>query len=571
METSLPRDAWRDGMVALLLAMGLSIVWTLRGWHDLTALRLPDTDDMVRLQQIRDWLGGQGFADLAQHRLGPAPGLEMHWSRLPDLVPAALILALTPLFGSHGAELVAVILWPALLFFAALALTGSIARRLGAPAITAILLAGLAYPATSLFLPGRIDHHALQMVLLLLLLRALLGTGTLRSGIVAALAMAVSLDIGLETLPLLAIAGAALVLLWVTDAPGSRDRLLGFGIALPLALAGAGVLLRTSGWGVAACDGFTAILWQAAQTASLAPLGLALFAVTGPRSQRARAIASGVAGVAALASVLLLAPQCLHPYGQVDPLLARIWLAQVGEAQPLLGTSPANAIAYAGLALVGLVATFVIAWKRREAGWWIVAALMLTALAITCLQLRGAYAAALLAAPGLAVTIGAARTRGTMVLAGAWLVSTGILYPIAGTALFPPRAEPGANCTAPDSLARLAALPSGHLLAPLDIGAYALAATPHRVLAAPYHRNNRGNRAMVDFFLGMPAQSEAIARAWGIDYVAFCEDDLDRFAKAASTPHSLAETLRAGAIPDWLVPVNTGGDTPRVYRLASRH
>ncbi|MDG2533247.1 hypothetical protein P6144_06285 [Sphingomonas sp. HITSZ_GF] len=566
---SLPREAWRAPLVALLLAVGLSAVWMLRGWHDLAALRLPDTDDMVRLQQARDWLGGQGFADLAQHRLGPPPGLEMHWSRLPDLVPAALILLLTPLLGSHGAELVAVIVSPALLFLAVLLLIGSIARRLGAPVITATLVAALAYPATSLFLPGRIDHHALQMVLLLLLVRALLGTGTLGAGIVAALAITASLSIGLETLPLLAVGGAALVLLWVADAPGSRVRLLGFGIALPLALAGASVLLRTSGWPVSACDGFTGLFWRAAQAASLILPALALFDLSAPRSPRARLLATVLVGAAALAAVLLLAPQCLHPYGAVDPLLARLWLAGVGEAQPLFGTTPANAVAYAGLAMIGFAATLVIALKRRETGWWVVAALILAALAITCFQLRGAYAAALLVAPALTVTIATARARGTLVLAAAWIVSTGILYPIAGTALFPPKPEPGANCTAPESLANLAALPPGHLLAPLDIGAYALAATPHHVLAAPYHRNNRGNRAMTDFFLGQPTQSEAIARAWGIDYVAFCDGDLDRFARVA--PHGLAEQLRAGAVPDWLVPVNPDSAAPRIYRLASRH
>jgi hypothetical protein len=571
METSLPREAWRAPLVALLLAVGLSAVWVLRGWHDLAALRLPDTDDMVRLQQIRDWLGGQGFADLAQHRLGPAPGLEMHWSRLPDLVPAALILALAPLLGSHGAELAAVIVSPALLFLAALLLIGSTARRLGAPAITATLVAALAYPATSLFLPGRIDHHALQMVLLLLLVRSLLGTGTRAAGVIAALAAVASFDIGLETAPLLGVAGAALELLWVIGAPGARDRLFGFGLTLPLALVIAQTLLRTSSWTIAACDGFGRLSLQAAQGAALPMIVLAFCAVAGPGSLRGRAIAAGLAGAVAAGTILLIAPQCLHPYGQVDPLLARLWLAEVGEAQPLFGTAPANAIAYAGLALAGLAATLVIAWQRRAGGWWIVAALMLMALAVTCFQLRGAYAAALLAAPGLAVTIGAARPRGAALLAAAWIVSTGILYPLAGTALFPPKPEPGASCTAPESLARLAALPPGHLLAPLDIGAYAIAATPHRVLAAPYHRNNRGNRAMYDFFLGQPAQSEAIAQAWGIDYVAFCPGDLDRFAKAAPAPHSLAEQLRAGTVPAWLVPVDAGGDTPRVYRLAARH
>jgi hypothetical protein len=570
METSRPRDARRDTLVALLLAMALSVAWALRDWHDLAALRLPDTDDMVRLQQVRDWLGGQAFADLAQHRLGAVPGLEMHWSRLADLVPAALILAFTPLLGAHAATLAAIILSPALLFFAVLVLTGAIARRLGAPSATAILLAALAYPAISLFMPGRIDHHALQMVLLLMLAHALLGPGSFRAGAIAALAVTASLVIGLETLPLLAIAGAALVLLWVADVPGSRDRLLGFGLALPLALVGAGVVFRTSGWNVFACDGFTGSLWRAAQCAALAPFGLALFAAASPRSLRARGIAAAIAGLFALVAVLALAPQCLHPYGEVDPLLARLWLAEVGEAQPLFAAPPANAIAYAGLALVGLVASICIAWKSRASGWWLLAALQFTSLLVTLLQLRGAYAGALLAAPALAVMIGAARRRNALALACAWILATGILYPIAAAALFPPRIEPGPNCTAPDALARLAAVPPGRLLTPLDLGAYALAATPHQIIAAPYHRNNQGNRAMYDFFMRQPAQSEAIARAWGVDYVAFCPGDLDDMAKAAGQPESLAAQLGRGVIPAWLVPLDRG-DAPRIYRIGTRH
>lgn len=559
---------WRTPLLAVLLACVLSAAWAARDASDLSRLRLPDTDDMVRLQQVRDWLSGQAFGDLAQHRLGPPPGLEMHWSRLGDLVPAALVLLLSPAMGASMASVAAVMLWPAALFAAALLLVGTIARALDAPETVAIIVAALAYPATSLFLPGRIDHHALQIVLVLLLLRAAVGPGTPWTGVIAAMAMVASLDIGLETAPLIAIGGGALVLLWVAEAPGARERLFAFGLTLPLALAGAAALLRTSGWSVAVCDGFTRLTWQATQAASLPILGLALFAVAGPGTRRARIVATGTAGAVASASVLLFAPQCLNPYGQLDPVLARLWLAQVGEAQPLFGTSPANAIAYSGLALAGLAATLVVAIRRRQPGWWIVATLLATALAVTCVQLRGAYAAALLAAPGLAVTIAGARTRGPFVLAAAWIVSTGILYPLAGTLLFPPKPQAGANCTTPDALARLAALPRGRLLAPFDLGAYALAATPHAVLAAPYHRNNRGNRAMTDFFLGQPGQSEAIARAWGVDYVAFCTGDLDGFARVA--PQGFAADLRAGRIPAWLVPVGEG-DVPRIYRLTARH
>ena len=51
----------------------------------------PDTDDAMRLVQVRDLLAGQGWFDMVQHRLMPPEGASMHWSRLVDAPLAALI------------------------------------------------------------------------------------------------------------------------------------------------------------------------------------------------------------------------------------------------------------------------------------------------------------------------------------------------------------------------------------------------------------------------------------------------------------------------------------------------
>src|SRR5256714_12517650 len=45
-----------------------------------TAHAFADTDDAMRLAQLRDWLGGQGWFDMRQTRV--AGGYESHWSRL---------------------------------------------------------------------------------------------------------------------------------------------------------------------------------------------------------------------------------------------------------------------------------------------------------------------------------------------------------------------------------------------------------------------------------------------------------------------------------------------------------
>lgn len=556
--------AWRDAALAAAIALLLGAVWAMRDWAALSALHLPDTDDVVRLQQIRDWLGGQAFGDLAQHRLGPG-GLEMHWSRLPDLVPAAIIALLTPLTGAHGAELVAVIVWPALLFVAALALTGSIARSLGTSAPTAIVVAALAYPASALFLPGRIDHHGLQLVLLLGLVLALLGPASARKGAAAGLASVASLVIGMEMAPLLAAGGIVLVARWIVD--GERARLMGYGVALSAGLGVAALLLRTSGWGYPACDGFAAPLWRAAQIGALAPLVLALVSPW-LANLRTRLVMAGLLGAVACAAALSLSPACLRPYGGVDPVLTRIWLANVAEAQPLLAAPLAHAIGYAGLLIAGLCVT-VWMWRRSARPEWLTVGLFqLVSLLIVFAQLRGAYAGAMLAAPALAGLVAAARARGTLALAAAWIVSAGLLYPIAGAALSR-GAETGgatAGCDARTALAILAQQPRGMVAAPMDFGAYALAATPHAVLAAPYHRNGAGNRALYRLVLAPPEVARQRAAQLGVTYLVDCPGAHRELG--APPPASLLAALRAGTPPAWLHRLPGSTDHAAVYAVA---
>jgi hypothetical protein len=106
-------------------------------------------------------------------------------------------------------------------------------------------------------------------------------------------------------------------------------------------------------------------------------------------------------------------------------------------------------------------------------------------------------------------------------------------------------------------------------MAPIDFGAYALAATPHRVLAAPYHRNGAGNRAMYRFFLAPPDQAQAIARRWHIDYVATCPGDFDELGAAASDPRRLTGALR-GRVPAWLRRLSPPGAAPALFVIVPR-
>ena len=513
----------RDAALACVLALMLGFAWTVRDWANLSALRLPDTDDVMRLQQVRDWLGGQAWRDLAQHRLGPAAGggVAMHWSRLADLVPAGLIAAGAPLLGRHGAEVMAVVTWPIALFAAALLLVARIARAVGGGSIaaTAAVVAAIAYPATTVFAPGRIDHHGLQMVLLLGAVLALVRPPSQGTGVAAGLLAAAGLVVGLETAPLLGVLGAVAVGEWV--ASGERARVRGLGVGALAGLAIGRGLFAPAAWGYAACDGFTGVAWRAEAVLAALPL---LLSMLPPATVRHRLGAAAMATAAFAAMALWLSPACLHPYGGVDPRLVALWLGQVGEAQPLVAAPPATALGYAGLMIAGLAATL---WRlrvERTRGWLALAALLLGALAVTCLQLRGAYAGALLAAPGLAAAVAAARTRGMLALAGAWAASAGMLYPLAADALTPVGAAPatGGDCASPALVARLASLPPGTTMAPIDAGAWLIVGTGQRLLAGPYHRDGAGDLAMFAFYRGSPATAARIARAWRVAYVVSC-------------------------------------------------
>ena len=547
----------RDAGIAALLAGALGSVWTVRDWAALSALHLPDTDDVMRLQQVRDWLGGQRFADLVQHRLGT--GLAMHWSRVADLAPAAGIEGLTPILGRHAAELATVIAWPLMLFAIALFLVARIARALAAPASTAILVAAIAYPATTIFLPGRIDHHGLQVVFLLGAVLALLRPPTRGRGVAIGLLAAASIAVGLETAPLFVGVGGVAVAAWIAGRPGARDRIAGLAIGAAAGLCAARAVFASDAFAYPACDGFTLDAWRAGMMASAGMLVLAGL----PRATiRVRGAAAGLVGIAVAVAAIVVVPRCLSPYGAVDPALARMWLAHVAEAQSVVAADPAVAIGYAGLSVAGIAATLWQARQATSAGWVSLLVVQLAALAVTALQLRGAYAGAMLAAPALAATIAGARRAGGLRLVVAWLGSAGMLYPIAAQALprhpvSPPAAAPRGDCAGPALLARLAALPAGTVMAPIDAGAYAIAATHHRLVVAPYHRNGAGDLAMFAFYGGDPVSAMATARAWRVDYVVAC---------AAMPAGPMATAIDRGTAPG-LRPIATMPDGARLLRL----
>lgn len=578
-QPSTDRASWRVSLLlAVTLAILLTLTRTLAEWPALRLLRLPDNDDMMRLAQIRDWIGGQRLNDLMQYRLGPPGGAPMHWSRLADAVPAAMILTLTPLVGAHWAEVSAVIAWPALLLFLYLLLAAHIATTLGGRAArpVAILLAAIAFPTIILFVPGRIDHHALQIVLIFALAAGLIGRPSTANGAAMGLIAVATLAIGLESAPELVAAMAGLGCLWLTGNAAEDARARGFGATL---LLGTGLMLaflHPDAWPRQWCDGFTPASTSAALALGAGWVALGL-AGRRARGWRMRLVAAALIGAVVALSVMQTSMVCLAgPYDALHPFLKQAWMANVSEARGLFfeQNSPGTILAFGALSTIGSLAAIVQAVRSADRRWIAFAVLLCISLIAAIAQVRVTYILAGLATIPMAVRIAASNDRADLFRRlGWWAAGSGILWYLMGVGLDRIVARPEAqarriydDCVRAAPFLMVGRLPTGTIMAPINDGAYFIGLTRHHVVAAPYHRNNSGNLASYRFFLGSPDRAQAMARRWAIDYVAVCPGDLREHNIERLRAGSLIELLQRGDTPAWLVPVATGG-TLRAFRV----
>jgi hypothetical protein len=553
-------------------------------------LALPDTDDAMRLVQALDLLGGQSWFDKVQHRFGPPPGIAMHWSRIVDAPLALGILGLRPLVGERLAAGLVAAAWPALLLAAFLAALWLSARRwFGIRAAWLAVLAATQMTTIGLFAPGRIDHHSLQILAMLGIAVALCdpagrARGALLRGIGAGCLAAMSLAIGLETLPFVGLAGVAAVAAWVLGRDWADARLRGFGAALALA----SPLLfaaetRPAGWLAPHCD---ALSLPSLTLACLGGIGAVALSLLPLRGAWQRLAAAALAGAAATAPFLVFFRACASsPLGGLPEIVRREWLDKVAEALPL----PA-ALAYTpemvagGMLPLALAAGFALAQVRRARRdaendrALFLAAFLALGFVISAIQLRGIYApsAVLPLVAGLALDralsrVGTGERPGRLI--ASLLLAVAMLGKVAALPVLAVQHLAGrtpsvaitrqlSDCTEKTSLGRLAGLRPGTVLAPIDLGAAILLHTPHSVVAAPYHRAAGGLEAAIRAFSGSEADlSREVGRS-GAEMVAICRSWL------AGQPDSFAHALAAGARASWLEPLVGGDGDLMAWRVA---
>ncbi|MEO1151170.1 MAG: hypothetical protein AAFW83_09315 [Pseudomonadota bacterium] len=535
-----------------------------------------DSDDMMRLLQVRDFFNGQSWFDLHQYRLG-SDGTLMHWSRVPDL-PLIVLIAVADLFLPYEqAEIVGYSVWP--LLCAVLVAFGLItaARRVGGTAlvgVTAILTIAFLFKHFR-FAPGAIDHHNLQLALLAIAIGGLVDPLRRRwSFAMAGAALGLTFTIGMEIYVFSAVlcAGAACLWAFLGDDVVPAVRAFGLAFAGTLAIIFVGTVAPQNYLAVY-CDAYSSIILGAGLVAGV---GLAALSTLVKGSQVVRFGALAGLGAVCLILILAAAPQCLsNPLAALPDDAKHLWLDNVKEAKPLwaLPESPFVLAPYMlGVQFLALGLSGYQVWRRRDVAFnGLFTALMAATILFTVYQARFLHFGFLFSILPLAVWVarfyeraretGGDRSGAILALGASLPLVWALPFGIIETSFASEDENPVYDiedlagikgCYGPAIIGALNELPAGLIAAAPNAAPALLSETQHRVLTGNYHRNVDGIVDGIRVFTYPPEKAAARLRANGVDYMLFCyPSNFMRFLER-EYEDGLVAYLARGDVPDFL-------------------
>ncbi|KCZ84181.1 hypothetical protein HAD_00840 [Hyphomonas adhaerens MHS-3] len=531
----------------------------------------PDGDDIMRLVQVRDLLAGQGWFDLHQYRLGPDGGTLMHWSRIPD-IPTLFLTSLFDFFlPSETALAWAITIWPPISLLIVLGGLALAVRNIGDGKLLVFtfIVALFILFGHFRFLSGAIDHHNLQLGFLAVAVGASLDRlVSPRNMILSAVMLALSVAVGIELYPFVAVLCAFHAVDWALRGAEVRNGTLAFGAALAAVIAVCffGTVPQAA-WGQVYCDALSSISFLALAIGG-GGLGLCAAFLSG-YGRLIRFAGLAAIGAACAGLFLLQGPQCLgSPLDILTPDMRDIWFGSIIEARPMFAQQGGRwpFVAYAmGPSLVGFGVSIAGLLRRRDVRTDLMFALLLAlGLVLMLYQTRFYVFGSLLAIIPCAVWArdayiagrkeGGRRTGYLLPLA----LSSPTLWALPVMLVLPSSAPViggEQSCLSDETRAALDSVPPGMILSDANTGAALLEMTPHSVMYANYHRDIAGISASLEAFGLPPDKVPALLAENQVDYVLFCPNAGQNSTFQQLQPDGFLARLAAGEVPDWLQPV----------------
>lgn len=558
---------------------------TLHGSGDLVS----DPDDYMRMVEVRDWLAGQSWFDVSQHRINPPFGGDMHWSRWVDVPIAAMFLIGSAFLNLEHADQFAFIATPILLLALLMTVMASATRKLSNE--TAALFAIFLLPTFPLlmrqFLPGRIDHHSWQLLMAAVAFWSLLHKSQIKGAVIIGAALGFWMHVSIEGLPFAAAFGGLLAFLHFFpqfSTHGSRDIRLPW-FASALTISSALLLVGTRNRAALATVYCDAVAWPLIAGIAICTAGAVIAIWLFERRALAMVVVAIAAALGAAIYISASGSCALDPFGSLSPLVRSFWHETITEGLPIQRQAAAiiTVLLFVPLvACLALRATWAKCDDASKRQWGALGFLLLFATLMSFYVQRTGAVAQLFAVPlfgVLAVTIVdrakqirmmPLRVLGTAFLLVCILPMTAFF---AGSLAFaaPKKSDTVVVDTSlrPCSTTELARLPKGTIFTTMAAGPDILFHTQHRVFVSGYHRNHVQMDRLIAIMLGDPDSAETLLRAAKIDYVVICPSHFETKSYLAADNANFAASLLSASPPEWLPPVpGFENSVMRVYRLA---
>ncbi|MFQ1702779.1 hypothetical protein ACJ5NV_19535 [Loktanella agnita] len=592
MQDRFQRIHYHPKLFAIVLGLAIAIslaIAALAFPHMVESFANADNDDIMRLMSVRQWLAGQSWFDMVQYRIVPPEGIFIHWSRYVDAGIAAILVPLSFIFETETAEMLAVVIWPTLLKIALVVLVGFATRRLFDARVACIaVIFTMIWVVTSSFYfrPGRIDHHNVQILMMFVLtFAALWPSRPIAGGVVAGVAAAFSMAVGLESLPFVIGVSLLLALRAIFDWTHiARARFLGFCAAVSLA----SVIFwlgqtAPADWLLIQCDRLSLPVFALLGIGVVAG-SLPLFVVRSPVLRLFGTVLLVIIGFVLCWPVL--GTCAAGPYALLSPELQAYIHGSIQEARPIHEVAPTqpgvvNAMMTPLLSGTAFALYF---WMRgRDAadrnatthdilGQCLILGLIGITASFSQLRL------VLMAAPVLPVLVGYAlsrfvidyaETRNSTSALGFLVALTLMMTPVAFNAPLAqvmPESETArraqdADCRAGEELTKLNGISPGRVLSSINLGASLIWLTHHDAYAAPYHRSPAAfYNGGLGFQLAEAAFKQHVASI-GATHVLVC-------AGTSYGDSSYPTALATGdAQSDWLRPVPVDSEALILYEV----
>lgn len=565
-ESTDARRFWPLFLLALGVAMPIVLLDIVDGIRF-----LGDIDDDLRAFQIRLLVEGGSWFDRTIPMIQMPEAYVSPWSRLVDLPYAVFTFVLNPVLGTERALQAAFWIVPPVMLvgFCALMVKTLLAMFEGiAPLHRSGLIGCVALMWLALweFSPGRIDHHNVQLLLIMLGLCGL-ALWTPRGAVLVGIACVGSVAVGLELLPLISVILGGVSLSWMFDRPGSRAFAMVLGLTMLAATPLVGLaLIGPSELASTQCDALSA-----PYAIALAGYG-GIMAVLAGIAARAGFVRRGallaVAGAALVGWLAWQYPLCLDgPYHMIDPLSRTFWLERVEQEKSFLlyfqNGNSATLVVLGTLVVVLVLAAPMVLTTLKQGGSAlpIIYACAVVALLLTLLQTRYVRFPIALAALFVPYFIHIVlQDRQTvpklLAVAVAAVVGTGLTLQI----LALPRSDQFdvadylayPSCEKPD-VTGLEQIEPGRIMAPPWLGLKLMEQLPPgmTVASVPFHRGAPGMRRTLLSLASTDSRTRRAALK-DFDYIALCR---------LPVPASIAaDTLFAV--------VARGGEWPGLTRLS---